>query len=195
VTRKISHVGLLFAMSAALGGSAPLPEPSLYRAPETRGRAAPTPPQPVERVKTQRVQDAEAKRARRRERNLRHAAKAVPPVTAKKGSICDAPCAWRAPVSPAGDYLDDNYFEGVDFKEVPATSAPLPTALTPNQQALLTHLEGGHDRPVSEILPYFPTPQSARATIAAAVKVGLVEVLGVLIHITPFGVVSLTAAR
>jgi len=185
MTRKISRLGLLLAMGAAIGGGVPYPEPSLYRAPETRRR--PAPPQPAERTKTQRELDAEAKRARRRERNLRNATKTAPP----------AAVVWRT---------EGDYYIGVDFASEPTATALLPwpeieTAeaapwkLTPNQKVLLTHLEGGYDRPVEEILAYFPTPQSARATISTAVKVGLVEVLGVLIRITPYGLVFLTAAR
>jgi len=188
-------LGLLLSMASVLGNGVPYPEPSVYRSAETRRRSAPTPPPPVERTKTQRELDAEAKRARRRERNLCFAVKPAPAVVVLKSA--------------------GNYYIGVDFastrpksidwEEVEPT-APLPwpeieTAevapwkLTQNQQALLTHLEGGYDRPVEEILAYFPTPQSARATISAATRYGLVEVLGVLIRITPLGIASLEHAR
>lgn len=171
MTKHAGRLGLLFAMAATLGVDTPLPEPSLDRAPETRRRTAPAPPQPVERVKSQRELAAEAKRARRCERNLRLTAKTAP-------APVPLPSAASAPVP------------------LPAPSAAaIPWALTPNQQALLTHLQGGYDRPVEEILPYFPSAQAARATIAAARKVGLVEVLGVLVRITPYGLVSLAAAR
>lgn len=167
--RNIRHgrLGLLFVMAAALGGGAPLPEPSLDRAPETRRRAAPAPAPPPEALE-QKYLAAEAKRARRRERNLRIAAKAAP-----------AP----VPLPSAADWA------------AVEEEAPQPWALTPNQRALLTHLAGGYDRPVEGILPYFSSPQAARATIAAARKVGLVEVLGLLVRITPYGLVSLAAAR
>jgi len=206
MTRKISRLGLLLSMASVLGDGVPYPEddrlpadpePDLYlygALPSGEERAAMRRRAARAATAPQRERDAEAKRARRRERNLRNAAKAAPPAAVLK--------------SEGAYYIGVDFAstrpKSIDWEEVepPAPlpwpeieSAPLPAALTPNQQVLLTHLEGGYDRPVSEILPYFPTPQSARATIAAAVKVGLVEVLGVWIRITPFGVVSLAAAR
>lgn len=185
MTRKISRLGLLLSTASVLGDGVPYPEddrlpadpePDLYlygALPSGEERAAMRRRAALAATAPQRVKDAEAKRARRRERNLRLAAKVAP-----------APAPAPVPLPSAADL----------WKEIEDAPA-VPWALTPNQQALLTHLQGGYDRPVEEILPYFPSAQAARATIAAARKVGLVEVLGVLVRVTPYGLVSLAAAR